>query len=127
MEFKSNNRNKLKGLVKGKLVMMSFYKPTSKPPSYSTTAGSKVMKKPSTTNAPSPVEFMVKPEKVTPQPAKQMVSILLPQERSLDSVSNYANTSNIVDSYYATVAADEGVDNEAAIYISTVRERFRLQ
>ena len=74
----------------------------------------------STSDAASSVEFIVNQENVTPsQPKQQRVSILLQETGSCDT---YAN----VDSFYATVAADESVDLQAATYISSVRERFRV-
>lgn len=148
------SNRKRKGLgAKGKLAMMSFYRAsTSKPPLPSstilhhhhqqqyTTATSnnmkpspvkqeRVMMRNSGTSPTSSsttkqraavggsVEFIVNQEQVRPQ-AKQSVSVVL-QDRS--------SVANIVDSLYGGVAVDESVDVKASTYISTVRERIRLQ
>lgn len=103
-----------RGFIKGKL--MPFYRAAK--PSSTFQYTSKVKPSQSSPSTAS-VGFMVHQDYVVGQPNQKVSSYVLPPDNTRDLISQY-------DNIYG-VAADEGVDMKAAIYISSVQERFKLE
>lgn len=149
------SNRKRRGFTKGKQLVMSIYKGTSRSsstkvkPSPSPVAAhhhvvgagfinvnqlqdvTKVTKQQKVPPPPPPphhVEFILNQEQVVPQ-SKQNVSFLLAADVGVGGGRQYDSYGilhdNNINKLYS-VAVDESVDIKAATYISTVRERLRL-
>ncbi|KAG2710626.1 hypothetical protein I3843_04G036300 [Carya illinoinensis] len=112
---------KRRGFVKGKL--MPFHRSATKPSSTVQYISSKVKLNQSSPSTADPLGFLVHQDYVVAQPKQKAVSFIVPPDhnnRDLIVLSKYENL-------YGSLAADESVDTKAATYISSVRERFKLE
>lgn len=104
---------KRRGFTKGSVNMSLYRVPKPKPPIPSGNDNNHIT---TNSNSDANVGFIVNRDYVTPQPPKHKIAVAPPE---YDSCKKFEN-------FYGVVA-DESVDIKAAIYISSVQERFKLE
>ncbi|GAB2225990.1 hypothetical protein Droror1_Dr00021772 [Drosera rotundifolia] len=107
-----DSNGKLRGFMKAKL-RPSIYRAKPSPAAHYTTKVNSKSSSPTTSSVGYVVNQDMKPQAV------QQVSMVLSADDSYDSVGH-------IDGYFGAIA-DERVNMRAANYISSVRERFRLE
>ncbi|KMT09669.1 hypothetical protein BVRB_6g131190 [Beta vulgaris subsp. vulgaris] len=106
------SQHKRRGFLRGKLLSFSRTSKSSASAQYT----SRIRPNLSSASVPS-ITYVVEHQDLKPQP-RQKVSYLVP-EYDYNSVNQF-------ESYFSTVA-DENVNMKAVSYISTVKERFKLE